>query len=128
MKPKSTILAATLLGAAFTTAEAKTIRHDSGGLISQKVIEVATARRSGEIVRIDGYCASACTLHVSNPRACATSRAVLAFHAASNVHGTKYLWSKYPAKIRVYITTHGGLTKSLIVVKGKEAQRLIGTC
>lgn len=100
------------------------ITYSTGGNIGETMLEVGKARPT----IIDGYCASACTLHLSNPNTCLTPRAVLVFHAASNAHGTKYLMRKYPPRVRSYLKSRGGLTKSLITIRGKAAQRLIGAC
>ena len=104
------------------------ITYSAGGNIGETMLDVSKARQEGRTVVIDGYCASACTLHLSNPRTCLTPRAVLVFHAASNAHGTKYLMREYPARVRAYLKAQGGLSDRLIVLRGKPAQRLIGAC
>ena len=104
------------------------ITWNAGGSIIDGMISMLKARNSGEIVRIDGYCASACTLHLINPKACATKRAVLLFHAASNRAGTRALMKLYPPRVRAYIVARGGLTRRPIVVRSVKAQRLIGAC
>lgn len=104
------------------------ITYNAGGNIADTMLIVGKAAREHRTVIIDGYCASACTLHLSNPRTCVTPRAVLVFHAASNALGTAYLMRMYPANIREYIQSQGGLTKRLIILRGKLAQRLIGSC
>jgi hypothetical protein len=111
-----------------SAGHALTIRNDGGGLVFLKIVEVSKAINSGQIVRIDGRCDSSCTLHLQNPRTCATIKASLAFHAASKPSATLYLLSKYPPRIRAYIAAHGGLTERLIFLRGREAQRLIGAC
>lgn len=111
-----------------TGAQAKTITLHHGGRIAAAWVEMRDLKRSGEIVRIAGYCASACTLHLANPNTCATPRAVLVFHAASNAAGTRFLMAAYPAPVRSWIVAHGGLTRKLLTARGREAQMLAGPC
>jgi len=110
------------------SANALTITDDPGGVIGDKNREVLNAFLAGEFVTIDGYCGSACTLYLINRNVCATSRAILMFHAASAPDGTAYLWKAYPENIKAYITARGGLTKKPIIVSGKEVQKLIPAC
>jgi len=110
------------------TSHALTITDDPGGVIRDKNREVLNAFLAGEFVTIDGYCGSACTLYLINRNVCATSRAILMFHAASAPDGTAYLWKVYPENIKAYITAHGGLTRKQIIVRGADAQKLIGAC
>ena len=104
------------------------ITYNPGGHIIDGLIAALQARDTGHAVIIDGYCASACTLHLVNPKACATKRAVLLFHAASNRAGTRALMKLYPPHIRAYVMARGGLTKRPIIVRGRAAQSLIGAC
>lgn len=62
-------------------AEARVIRNDSGGVVSQYARNVDLAILTGEPIRIEGWCASACTLYLSSPQTCVTPRATLAFHS-----------------------------------------------
>jgi len=70
------------------------IVEDVGGRIGTYVDKYQGVRSSGEMVIIDGFCASACTIvlgTVPNEKICVTSRARLGFHAAweSGSHGRK---------------------------------------
>jgi hypothetical protein len=104
------------------------ITYNPGGHIINGLLDATRAKAVGETVVINGYCASACTLHLINPKSCATKRAVLLFHAASNRNGTRALMKLYPPRVRAYVTAHGGLTKRPVIVRGRAAQRLIGAC
>ena len=110
------------------TSHALTITDDPGGVIGARIVQVLDTISAGEVVKIDGYCASACTMFLANQNACATEKAILGFHAASGPDGTAHLWKFYPEKVRAYITAHGGLTKKPIIVSGKEVQKLIPAC
>src|SRR3981081_3912271 len=61
------------------------ILGDRGGRIETYVDKYQGVRSSGEMVIIDGFCASACTIvlgSVSHDKICVTARAKLGFHAA----------------------------------------------
>src|SRR5882757_11332771 len=63
------------------------IVEDRRGRIETYVDKYQGVRSSGEMVIIDGFCASACTIvlgTVSRDKICVTSRAKLGFHAAWN--------------------------------------------
>jgi hypothetical protein len=92
-------------------------------------------------VVIDGACLSACTLALAMlPRGqiCATSNAVLGFHAAwrPTAHGgkatssiaTRAMMELYPAHVRGWIDRHGGLTPRMIYLQGHELSAMVPTC
>src|SRR6476659_7923540 len=61
------------------------IVEDAGGRIGAYVDKYQDVRSSGEMVIIDGFCASACTIVLGtlpHDKICVTSRARLGFHAA----------------------------------------------
>lgn len=63
------------------------ITHDRGGLIANYVKKYHQLASAGESVIIDGLCASACTIALSElppQKICVTSRALVGFHAAWN--------------------------------------------
>ena len=63
------------------------ITNDRGGRIGSYVIKYQRLASAGESVIIDGLCASACTILLSelpHDKICVTSRATLGFHAAWN--------------------------------------------
>ena len=63
-------------------AAAERILDDSGGRIGAYLSRYEALRKSGQLVAIDGTCASACTLLlgvIPHDRICVTPRAVLAF-------------------------------------------------
>ena len=113
------LAAASLLFA--PSAQALTIAYDLGGRIDRYEARWRAIASSGETVRIDGLCNSACTLLtglVPRKRVCVTPRAVLSFHAAwsddtgPNVPSgpaTAELMRIYPAGIRAFLARRGGL-------------------
>src|SRR6195256_1930270 len=86
MKSLTALLAATILLAGVGTSHAAVrILGDRGGRIETYVDKYQGVRSSGEMVIIDGFCASACTIvlgAVAHDKICVTSRAKLGFHAA----------------------------------------------
>jgi hypothetical protein len=117
-----------------------TIYDDSGGQIGGYLAKYEAIRDSGEPVVIDGACASACTLLlgvVPRNQICVTSRAVLEFHSAwyptpggikVSTAGNRYLWSRYPAAVRTWISRHGGLGPRLIYLRGPELAAMYPRC
>lgn len=136
------VLAAAMLASMQARASATMrISDDRGGQIGQYLETFALLRSSGERVIIDGNCLSACTLLlgiIPREQVCATNRARLGFHAAwmpdpdgrpvtSNM-GTRALWSVYPSSIRRWITRHGGLSRHMIYLQGRELYAFVPSC
>src|SRR6267143_4875859 len=97
------------------------IVEDVGGRIGTYVDKYQGVRSSGEMVIIDGFCASACTIvlgTVPHDKICVTSRARLGFHAAwdpgsrgrriTNAEATQTLYLMYPSEVRRWIDQRGG--------------------
>jgi hypothetical protein len=117
------------------------IVEDAGGRIGAYVDKYQGVRSSGEMVIIDGFCASACTIvlgTVPHDKICVTSRARLGFHAAwdSGSHGrkmtnpeaTQTLYSMYPVEVRRWINLRGGLTPHMIFLSGRELAAMYRPC
>lgn len=117
------------------------ISEDRGGQIGHYLQTFAAVRQSGERVIIDGNCLSACTIIlgvVPRDRICATPRARLGFHAAwmpdetghpvTSPMGTQALWNIYPPHVRRLINRHGGLSRTMIYVQGRELAALVSPC
>ena len=63
-------------------------------------------------VRVTGPCKSACTVllkHLPRGNICVTPEASFGFHQALRPEMTRLLWRGYPADVRVWITSRGGL-------------------
>jgi hypothetical protein len=117
------------------------IVDDRGGMIGSYIDKYEGLRRSGQVVMIDGQCASACTIvlgKIPHDKICVTSNAALAFHAAfdfgsggqeiTNRAATKALYSMYPLRVQRWISRQGGLTPHLIVLRGAELAKMYRPC
>ena len=117
------------------------IVDDRGGMIGSYVDKYEGLRSSGQVVMIDGLCASACTIvlgAIPHDRICVTSKAALGFHAAfdlgirgreiTNRDATKALYLMYPSQVKRWISRRGGLTSRMIVLRGSELMRLYRPC
>jgi hypothetical protein len=117
------------------------IAEDRGGRIETYVDKYRGVRSSGEMVIIDGFCASACTIvlgTVPHNKICVTSRAKLGFHAAwdpgskgrkiTNPEATQTLYSMYPFEVRRWIDQRGGLTPRMIFLSGRELGGMYRPC
>jgi hypothetical protein len=142
MKSLTALLTTTILLAVIGASDAAVrIVDDPGGRIGTYVDRYQGMRSSGEMVIIDGYCASACTIvlgTVPRDRICVTSRARLGFHAAwdsgsngrriTNPEATQSLYSMYPFEIRRWIDQRGGLTAHVIFLSGRELAAMYRPC
>jgi hypothetical protein len=142
MKCLTTLLAAVLLFAGVGTSHAQIrIEQDRGGRIETYLDRYRNIRISGEMVIIDGFCASACTIvlgTVPHDKICVTSHAMLGFHAAwdpgyngreiTNPQATQTLYSIYPSEVRRWIDRHGGLTPHMIFLSGRELAAMYRPC
>jgi hypothetical protein len=142
MKSLTALLATTILLAGIGATDAAVrIAGDSGGRIGAYVDRFQGMRSSGEMVIIDGFCASACTIvlgTVPHDRICVTSRARLGFHAAwdsgsngrriTNPEATQSLYSMYPSEVRRWIDQRGGLTPHMIFLSGRELAAMYRPC
>ena len=142
MKLVTGLLAAVLLLAGVASSQAVVrIADDRGGRIGTYVDKYQGLRTSGETVIIDGLCASACTIvlgAVPHDRICVTSHANLGFHAAwdfgsngraiTNTEATQMLYSMYPAVVKRWIASRGGLTPKMIFLRGKALQAMYKPC
>jgi hypothetical protein len=117
------------------------ITGDSGGLVIDYVERFEAVRASGELVIIDGPCLSACTLAIGilpRGQVCVTPNAVLGFHAAwrltensrkaTSPLATQAMYEVYPAKVRDWIARRGGLSKRIILLKGRELTAVVPAC
>ena len=131
---------ATALSTSFANATMR-ITADRGGPIISYTDRFSQARASGEQVVIDGTCLSSCTLAIGMlppGQVCATSRAVLGFHAAwhqtenggtaESPAATQLMMDIYPAPLRSWINRHGGLTPKMIFLRGRELTGMVNTC
>src|SRR5437899_4660907 len=142
MKFVTGLLAAVLLLAGVGAGHAVVrIADDRGGRIGTYVDRYQGLRSSGEMVIIDGLCASACTIvlgAIAHDKICVTSHATLGFHAAwdfgangravTNPEATQMLYSMYPSPVRRWIAQRGGLTPRMIFLRGNQLTSLYTPC
>ncbi len=135
------IAVAVLASGASPASATMRIAEDRGGQIGQYLQAFALVRSSGEHVVVDGNCLSACTLVLGIiPRShiCATPRARFGFHAAwmpdvdghpvTSAMGTQALWNIYPGEVRRWINRHGGLSRKMIYLQGRELSSIVSIC
>jgi hypothetical protein len=136
--PLAAVITLTGVGASHAVVR---IAQDRGGRIATYVEKFQGLRSSGEMVIIDGFCASACTIvlgSVPHDRICVTSRARLGFHAAwdpgsngrkiVNAAATQSLYSMYPSEVQRWIDQRGGLTPHMIFLGGHELAAMYRPC
>jgi hypothetical protein len=112
-----------------------------GGQVGPFLDLFEQVRESGERVVIDGPCLSACTLVLSivpDNRICVTRRAVLGFHAARSIdrrgrfyaepEASREVLAAYPAPVRGWIISRGGLTSRLLLLRGRELAAIYPRC
>jgi hypothetical protein len=142
MRFKSLVLCAVVLASGVSSASATMrIAEDRGGQIGHYLQTFAMLRSSGERVVVDGNCLSACTLVlglIPRERVCATSRARFGFHAAwmpdmdgqpvTSPLGTQALWNIYPNTVRRWISQHGGLSRKMIFMQGRDLGGIVASC
>ena len=130
-----------LAGAVTSASATMRIAEDRVGQIGHYMQAFATMRSSSEKVVIDGNCLSACTLVlglIPKSRVCATSRARFGFHAAwmpdmdgqpvTSRSGTDALLNIYPGTVRRWINRHGGLSRKMIYMQGREMAGIVSDC
>jgi len=75
---------------------------------------------------------------VPEERICVTRRAVLGFHAARSIdrrgrmyaepEASRVVLDGYPARVRDWISRHGGLTSRLLLLRGRELAAIYPRC
>ncbi len=142
MRIRGLLLCAAVLASSVTSASATMrIAEDRGGQIGHYLQAFAMLRSTGERVVIDGNCLSACTLVlglVPRSHMCATPRARFGFHAAwmpdtdghpvTSPMGTQALWNIYPVSVRRWISRHGGLSRKMIFLQGRDLDGIVANC
>jgi hypothetical protein len=135
-------LCVAVLACGVTSASATMrIVDDRGGQVGKYLQAFANVRSTGERVVIDGDCLSACTTVlglVPSNQICATPRARFGFHTASilnnagqpvaSVIATQAMWNIYPASVQRWINQHGGLSRRMIYMEGRELDGIVATC
>jgi hypothetical protein len=132
--------ACTLAGARESEARTIHVTNDKGGRIVAYEARYHAAARRGDRFVIDGNCLSACTIAIGifdSKHICATQRAVLGFHAAWQPTprgripapaGTEEMTRWYPTAAKDWIERNGGLTPSLMYLRGPELYAIVPAC
>jgi hypothetical protein len=142
MRIRGVLICAALFLCGVTAASATMrISDDRGGRISWYLNFYAALRTTGEPIVIDGDCLSACTLvlgMVPRNQICATPRARFGFHAAwagdlsgnpyTDKPATRTLWRYYPPVVRRWIIQHGGLSRRMIFLEGRDLADILTIC
>jgi len=109
---------------------ARVIRNDPGG----GVVEYALKVKRAQSVKVDGWCASACTLYLAHSNLCITPRARFAFHQPfgstpeENAKAKAWMLAQYPQWVRDWIAAKGGLTSRLIEMPNAYAMQHVRAC
>ena len=110
-----------------------TIEDDPGGSIFAYHMQTLRMEGFGTVIRFNGHCNSACTIYLSRAK-CVTPVARFGFHLPIDVEGedrrlaTEFLLDNYPAWVRDWIDTAGGLEDEPKYMPASYAARHIGWC
>ncbi len=113
------------------SAEAKkiiTITNDDGGVVRDYVLRANLAKLRSDQIRMNGWCASACTAFLGNPTTCVTPRATFGFHGptggtqAQNRAAAETLARHFPKVLRDWYLTQAAQLQgqAYIVVTGEQ--------
>ncbi len=126
------LCAALVLPLATHAQSVRTIRNDAGGVVNDYIIRANLAVLRGDRLRIDGWCASACTAYLGNPNTCVTPSARFGFHGpsggspAENRRAAQTLARHLPAVLRDWYLTKAAPLQghAHIAISGKELVRI----
>ena len=112
------------------------IGNDNGGSVVSYAQAVQRLRGQDTLIVFDGRCASACTLYLSlqSTRTCLMPGSSFLFHRAHgarpelNHWATEFMMSQYPAWVRSWIRSQGGLTDRVLRMEYSYAARFMRTC
>lgn len=108
-------------------ALALAISGDTGGYLRWYFPAVRYYIAAGYEFRVDGLCASGCTLVFGAPREqlCVTPRAVFEFHRGSADFGGEVLWASYPDALRKRL---GKLADQIQTIRWPETAKFARVC
>ena len=114
------------------------ITYDEGGEVSKYAQRERAWEAKGRHIIVRGLCGSACTLYLKSPYLCAEPSAQFVFHASYFRYGklgteddpesNTYMLQRYPARIKEFIVSQGGLTSTPIYLEGRWMQQLVPAC
>jgi hypothetical protein len=119
----------------------------NGGVMDDFIKYWHQVKREGRQVRIQGRCASSCTLMIGiipKERICVAPGAYMAFHQASDSYfhpqygvqraysesGTQLMWDHYKKikPIKDFLVATGGLKSDLTKLSGRHLQKIFRAC
>ena len=113
-----------------------TIGNDRGGYVATYALRMVRLRDNGTFLRFAGHCESACTLFLALPtnQTCIARGASFRFHAPlgpsriANERALTYLLNTYPAWVKNWIASKGGLTPRVITLGYDQASQYMQSC
>jgi hypothetical protein len=112
-------------------AETIEVYDDHGGSVKAYNVRWARLGARGVNVKIVGPCQSACTVllgHIPRSKICVTPNASFGFHLAKREDATAMLRQLYPADIKRWISSHGGLTADFKWMRAPDTYRYFKKC
>lgn len=103
--------------------------YDGGGIVIDYMADIEYSDSNNQEIRIEGDCASACTMKLGAKKVCIYPDATLYFHEAfvprtglrSDI-ASYFLYDKYPPKIKQWVNKKNALgSRIFTVMSGKEA-------
>jgi hypothetical protein len=107
------------------------VSDNHGGSVAEYDGVWSALASQGKSVRVVGPCQSACTTllgHVPRERICVTPEATFGFHKAHGQNGTAIMWDGYPADIKAWIKSQGGLTAEFKWMGAPDTYRFFKRC
>jgi hypothetical protein len=120
----------------YTPSQIVTVRGDSGGVMLKYALRVKKLERRGSLVRLGGYCDSACTLYLGMPssQVCLLPGATFRFHmpygstARNNQIAAQFMMRNYPDWVQSWLNEQGGLTRNLKTMHYDYAAQFVEPC
>jgi hypothetical protein len=115
-----------LVGVSIPAFAESSSSYGGGGNVYEFQAKFDQLARSGEQIRIDGHCQSACTMLLGYRNACVTRGATLLFHAGASHHQldsqkTSIMLNHYNGKLRAYLKALGAMeTRSFTSISGSD--------
>ena len=121
---------------AFPTSGTLSISGDRGGHVVVYALRMLKLKESGRPVQFLGRCDSACTIYLALPtrQVCVAPRTSFNFHlpygasASGNRFAASYMLRSYPAWVRNWIKSKGGLSNKMISMNYAYASKFLPSC
>lgn len=118
--------ALTILSSAANASDSVTVRDNPGGVVVKFVIVKAKLDYSNTLIKIGGYCASACTVFLGAKNICIESDALFAFHQGSDPWATEMMIDSWPLGVKMAVRDKLPTFEShkLLKISGSDMQKL----